>query len=188
MFCGNCGKQVNKKDRVCANCGAPVIKHEYKYKNSVILGSVLLFIALIVLGVLLFLKLQPAKLQWGMTQTEADLVFKEQVQAHESALVSDSESVYRSNLQFGNVLFEDVQTTMYFESDKGLYRMEIQFYHDTETVINALSKKFGAITEEIDDTITAVEWENNKVGVIYNVDANRATIYNPSVYTPPAGE
>lgn len=188
MFCGICGKQVNKKDRVCANCGTPVIKHEYKYKKSVILGSVLLFIALVVLGVLLFLKFQPAKLQWGMTQTEADLVFKEQVQAHESAMMSDSESVYRSNLQFGNVLFEDAQATMYFEADKGLYMIEIQFYHDTETVINALSKKFGTISEEIDDSVTAVEWENEKVGVMYIVEGNCATIYNPAVYTPPTVE
>lgn len=188
MFCGKCGRQVNKKDRVCAFCGTPILKREYKYKNSVILGSVLLCLALVVLGALLFFKFQPVKLQWGMAQTEADAVFKEQVNVYESTMVSDRESVYRSDLQFENIVFEDAQTTMHFEPGKELYMMEIQFYHDTETVINALSKKFGTITEEIDSTVSAVEWKNEKIGVIYNVDENFVTIYNPSVYTPPVNE
>ena len=157
---------------------------EYKYKKSLALGSVLLCIALFVLAILLFFKFQTPKLQWGMAQTEADNVFKEQVQVSESNMVSAYESLYKANLRFGNTIFEDAVVTLHFDENAGLYRMDIQFYHDTETVIRGLGKRFGTITESLDQTVTAIEWENEKFGVYYDVAKNNAMIYNPSAYTP----
>ena len=185
MYCRVCGKKIRKKADACAFCGTPTIRHEYKYKKSVMLGSILLCIALAVLGTLLYFKFFAPALRWGMTQQESDAALKKQVYVTESNLQSASESVYTADPQIGNTVFEQVNCTLYFAENVGMYMIKIQFYHDTKTVINALSQKFGAITETLDQTVTAIEWNNKRFGIFYDVEKNSAILYNPSVYTLP---
>lgn len=179
MFCNRCGNAVNEWNTVCGKCGMVLgkPKRKRKYKGSVILGSVLLAIALIVLAFLIYVKWMNPSLKWHMSAETAHHIILKQAEVASHASENPEEYQYVASLKVGNRILSDTKVVLQFD-ENGLYMIKMDFAENKKTVVSGLQAEFGAL-DEFRDTIEEIKWENEDMVAIYDVTQNAMIIYNP---------